>query len=240
VFADVDSSKTDLGSYVRDAKQRVGEQLQLPPGYQIVWTGQYEFMAETEQRLKTVLPLTLALIVVLLYLSLRGWQQTAIVLFSIPFTLAGCVWLLWALDYNFSTAVWVGIIAVGGLAAELGTVMVIYVDEAFHRHERAGNITPAEIDAAVVEGAAQRVRPKLMTVAAAVLALAPLLWSQGVGADVTARTAAPLIGGLAASTFVTLFVTPSLYAIWRHWQLRRRGRALPLPAAVAEEAPGRS
>jgi Cu(I)/Ag(I) efflux system membrane protein CusA/SilA len=234
VFADVDSSKTDLGSYVRDAKQRVGEQLQLPPGYQIVWTGQYEFMAETEQRLKTVLPLTLALIVILLFLSLRGWQQTAIVLFSIPFTLAGCVWLLWALDYNFSTAVWVGIIAVGGLAAELGTVMVIYVDEAFHRHERAGSITSAEIDAAVVEGAAQRVRPKLMTVAAAVLALAPLLWSQGVGADVTARTAAPLIGGLAASTFVTLFVTPSLYAIWRHWQLRRRQR---VAAILGRESP---
>jgi Cu(I)/Ag(I) efflux system membrane protein CusA/SilA len=229
VFADVDSASRDLGSYVRDAKRLVGERLQLPPGYEIVWTGQYEFMAATEERLKTVLPLTLVLIVVLLYLSLRGWQQTAIVLFSIPFTLAGCFWLLFALDYNFSTAVWVGIIAVGGLAAELGTVMVIYVDEAFHRRQARGAVASDDIDAAVVEGAAQRVRPKLMTVAAAVLALAPLLWSHGVGADVTARTAAPLIGGLAASTFVTLFVTPSLYAIWRHFQLRRRHES-PAPA----------
>jgi Cu(I)/Ag(I) efflux system membrane protein CusA/SilA len=221
VFADVDTSARDLGGYVEDAKRVVTEQVALPSGYRIAWTGQYEFMAETNERLKTVLPLTLALIVALLYLSLKGWQQTLIVLASIPFTLAGCVWLLWALDYNFSTAVWVGIIAVGGLAAELGTVMIIYVDEAFHRKQLVGSITGKDVDDAVVEGASLRVRPKLMTVAAAVLSLAPLLWSHGVGADVTARTAAPLIGGLAASTLVTLFVTPSLYAIWRRWQLRR-------------------
>ncbi len=235
VFADVDSSKRDLGGYVRDAKRLVGERLTIPAGYQLVWTGQYEFMAETEERLKTVLPLTFVLIVGLLYLSLRGWQQTLIVLFSIPFTLAGCVWLLAGLHYNFSTAVWVGIVAVGGLAAELGTVMIIYLDEAYERKRALGAITGADIDAAVVEGASLRVRPKLMTVAAAVLSLAPLLWSKGAGADVTARTAAPLIGGLAGSTLVTLFVTPSLYAIWRHWQLRRGMKHRPAPQSVSSE-----
>jgi Cu(I)/Ag(I) efflux system membrane protein CusA/SilA len=191
-------------------------------------------MAATEARLRTVLPLTLVLIVALLYLSLRGWQQTLIVLVSIPFTLAGCIWLLAALSYHFSTAVWVGIIAVGGLAAELGTVMILYVDEAYQRRVAAGQLTGEQINLAVVEGAAKRVRPKLMTVAAAVLSLAPLLWSEGIGADVTARTAAPLIGGLFGSTVVTLFVTPSLYAIWRHWQLRRRREGAGQPAQLSE------
>jgi len=176
------------------------------------------------------------LIIGLLHMSLRSWQQTLIVLLSIPFTLAGSVWLLALLGYHFSTAVWVGVIAVGGLAAELGTVMVLYVDEAYQRRAAAGHLTGEDINTAIVEGAAKRVRPKLMTVAAAVLSLAPLLWSEGVGADVTARTAAPLIGGLFGSTFVTLFVTPSLYAIWRHWQLRRR-EAHPLPPAPVPEAP---
>ena len=236
VYADIDTQNRDLGGYVRDAKRLVAERLTLPPGYSVVWTGQYEFMTETEERLKTVLPLTLLLIIGLLHMSLRSWQQTLIVLLSIPFTLAGCVWLLALLNYHFSTAVWVGVIAVGGLAAELGTVMVLYVDEAYQRRVEAGHVTGDDIDTAVVEGAAKRVRPKLMTVAAAVLSLAPLLWSEGVGADVTARTAAPLIGGLFGSTFVTLFVTPSLYAIWRHWQLRRRG-AHPLPPTALPEAP---
>ncbi|MFZ5894725.1 MAG: efflux RND transporter permease subunit [Myxococcota bacterium] len=226
VFADLDSAERDLGSYVEDAKRLVAARLELPPGYRIEWTGQYEFMAETEERLKTVLPLTLVLIVLLLHMSLRSWQQTLIVFVSIPFTLAGCIWLLAGLGYHFSTAVWVGIIAVGGLAAELGTVMVLYVDEAYQRRLAAGRLTGEDINEAVVEGAAKRVRPKLMTVAAAVLSLAPLLWSEGVGADVTARTAAPLIGGLFGSTIVTLFVTPSLYAIWRHWQLKRRKNVL--------------
>lgn len=222
VYADIDTATRDLGGYVLDAKRLVAQQLELPQGYRIAWTGQYEFMAETEERLKTVLPLTLGLIILLLHMSLRSWQQTLIVLLSIPFTLAGCVWLLAALNYHFSTAVWVGIIAVGGLAAELGTVMILYVDEAYQRRVAAGHLTGEDINLAVVEGAAKRVRPKMMTVAAAVLSLAPLLWSEGVGADVTARTAAPLIGGLFGSTLVTLFVTPSLYAIWRHWQLRRQ------------------
>jgi len=225
VYADIDQTERDLGGWVDDAKALVAERLALPAGYRLQWTGQYEFLAEMEARLQYVIPVTLVLVIVLLYLSMRGWPQTFLVLSSLPFAVAGSVWLLAFLDYNLSTAVWVGLIAVAGVAAETGIVMVIYLDEAFARHMREGRIRrPADVDAAVVEGASARVRPLLMTVATTVLGLMPLLWEAGVGADVSARTAAPVVGGLWSCMILTLLVLPAAYAIWRRGQVRAATR----------------
>jgi Cu(I)/Ag(I) efflux system membrane protein CusA/SilA len=221
VFADIDQTQRDLGGWVDDAKAVVASQLALPAGYRLQWTGQYEFLAEMEARLRYVIPLTLILVVALLYLSMRGWPQTFLVLSSLPFALAGSVWLLAFMHYNLSTAVWVGLIAVAGVAAETGIVMVVYLDESFARYMREGRIQkPEDVDAAVVEGAAARVRPLIMTVATTVLGLLPLLWESGVGADVSARTAAPVVGGLWSCLLLTLLVLPAAYAMWRRYQVR--------------------
>jgi Cu(I)/Ag(I) efflux system membrane protein CusA/SilA len=232
VFADIDLAERDLGGWVRDAKRLVAGNLVIPPGYRLQWTGQYEFMAEMESRMRVVLPMTFVLIVALLYLSMRGVAQTLLVLLSLPFAVAGSVWLLAALDYNLSTAVWVGLIAVGGVAAETGIVMIVYLDEAFERYRREGRIsTPDDVDEAVIEGAAARVRPLVMTVATTVLGLLPLLWETGVGADVSARTAAPVVGGLWSCMLLTLLVLPAAYAMWRRGQVRRGGLPEVSPAA---------
>ena len=208
-------------------------QLKLPPGYRLQWTGQYEFLAEMEARLRYVIPLTLVLVIVLLYLAMRGWPQTFLVLASLPFAVAGSVWLLTIMHYNLSTAVWVGMIAVAGVAAETGIVMVVYLDESFNRYMREGRIKkPEDVDAAVVEGAASRVRPLVMTVATTVLGLLPLLWESGVGADVSARTAAPVVGGLWACLVLTLLVLPAGYTIWRRRQISAGVSLLPLPVAA--------
>jgi copper/silver efflux system protein len=221
VFADIDQTQRDLGGWVNDAKAIVASQLILPAGYRLKWTGQYEFLAEMEARLRYVIPLTLALVGALLYLSTRAWPQTFLVLSSLPFAVAGSVWLLAFMHYNLSTAVWVGLIAVAGVAAETGTVMVVYLDESFARYMREGRIqTPDDVDAAVVEGAATRVRPLLMTVATTVLGLLPMLWESGVGSDVTARTAAPVVGGVWSCMVLTLLVLPAAYTIWRRHQVR--------------------
>jgi Cu(I)/Ag(I) efflux system membrane protein CusA/SilA len=221
VFADIDQTERDLGGWVDDAKAVVASQLTLPVGYRLQWTGQYEFLADLEARLRYVIPLTLVLVVALLYLSTRAWPQTFLVLSSLPFAVAGSVWLLAFMHYNLSTAVWVGIIAVAGVAAETGTVMVVYLDESFNRYMREGRIqTPEDVDAAVVEGAATRVRPLVMTVATTVLGLLPMLWEAGVGADVTARTAAPVVGGVWSCMALTLLVMPAAYAMWRRHQVR--------------------
>ena len=221
VFADIDQTQRDLGGWVDDAKAVVASQLMLPSGYRLQWTGQYEFLAEMEDRLRFIVPLTLLLVIALLYMSMRGWPQTLLVLSSLPFAVAGSVWLLAFMDYNLSTAVWVGLIAVAGVAAETGIVMVVYLDEAFARYVREGRITsPDDVDAAVIEGASARVRPLVMTVATTVLGLLPLLWEAGVGADVSARTAAPVVGGLWSCMVLTLLVIPAAYAMWRRHQVR--------------------
>ncbi len=222
VFADIDTSQRDLGGWVDDAKRVVSEQLNLPPGLRLQWTGQYEFMAELEARLRVVIPLTLVLVIALLYLSMRGWPQTWLVLLSLPFAIAGSIWLLTILDYNLSTAVWVGLIAVGGVAAQTGIVVVVYLDQAYQQALAAGRVRSGEdIDAAVVEGASKCLRPMLMTVATTVFGLMPLLWETGIGADLSARTAAPVVGGLWSCMFLTLLVLPAAYSIWRRWQFTR-------------------
>ena len=221
VFADIDQTQRDLGGWVDDAKAVVAARLTLPAGYRLQWTGQYEFLAEMEARLRYIIPLTLLLVVGLLYMSMRGWPQTFLVLSSLPFAVAGSIWLLAFMDYNLSTAVWVGLIAVAGVAAETGIVMVVYLDEAFARYMAEGRIrTPEDVDAAVIEGASARVRPLVMTVATTVLGLLPLLWEAGVGADVSARTAAPVVGGLWSCMLLTLLVLPAAYTMWRRHQVR--------------------
>ena len=230
VFADIDATQRDLGGWVEDAKRLVAQRFTLPPGYRLQWTGQYEFMAQMEDRLRVVLPLTLLLIVGLLYLSLRGIAQTALVLLSLPFALAGAVWLLALLGYNLSTATWVGLIAVGGVAAQTGIVVIVYLDQVFNERRAAGRMNrPEDVDDAVVEGSAKCMRPMLMTVLTTVLGLMPLLWGSGVGADLAARTAAPVVGGLWSCMFLTLLVLPATYAVWRRWQLARE----PLSGASA-------
>jgi Cu(I)/Ag(I) efflux system membrane protein CusA/SilA len=232
VFADIDSSQRDLGGWVRDAKALVAEEVTLPFGSRLEWTGQYEFMAEMEARMKYVLPLTLGLIVVLLFLSMKGWPQTLLVLMSLPFAIAGSVWLLASLGYNLSTAVWVGLIAVGGVAAQTGIIIVVYLDEAFARARSEGRLQkPEDVDAVVVEGASRNARPMVMTVATTVLGLMPLLWEGGVGADISARTAAPVVGGLWSCMFLALLVIPAAYTIWRRRQIGLEMRA----AAAAQE-----
>jgi Cu(I)/Ag(I) efflux system membrane protein CusA/SilA len=238
VFADIDPTQRDLGGWVDDAKALVAAQLKLPTGYRLQWTGQYEFLAQMEARLRYVIPLTLVLVVALLYLSMRGWPQTLLVLSSLPFAVAGSIWLLAFMHYNLSTAVWVGLIAVAGVAAETGIVMVVYLDQAFDRYLREGRIQrPEDVDAAVVEGASARVRPLLMTVATTVLGLLPLLWEAGVGADVSARTAAPVVGGLWSCMFLTLLVLPAAYAMWRRHQVRAT-HAVSLPDDVPASSEG--
>lgn len=236
VFADIDQTQRDLGGWVNDAKAVVAARLSLAAGYRLQWTGQYEFLAEMEARLRYIIPLTLVLVVGLLYLSMRGWPQTFLVLSSLPFALAGSVWLLAFMNYNLSTAVWVGLIAVAGVAAETGIVMVVYLDEAFARSVAAGRIQkPEDVDAAVIEGASARVRPLVMTVATTVLGLLPLLREAGVGADVSARTAAPVVGGLWSCMLLTLLVLPAAYAMWRRHQMRAAlGLSIPVDAVEPE------
>ncbi|HEY9509426.1 MAG TPA: efflux RND transporter permease subunit, partial [Verrucomicrobiae bacterium] len=193
----------------------------LPTGYRLEWTGQYEYMLRVRDRLKAVVPLTLMLIFVLLYLNFKSIAETFIILLSIPFAMTGSIWLLWLLNYNLSIAVWVGIIALAGLAAQTGTIMIIYLDEAFHAYQRAGRMnTQHDLFEAITYGAVQRVRPKLMTVCMITLGLVPALWAHGAGSEAIQRIAAPMIGGLITSTILTLEIVPAIYSLWRGRQVQ--------------------
>jgi copper/silver efflux system protein len=225
VYVDIDQAARDIGGYVNDAKEVVARamasgELQLPAGYYLKWTGQYEQLTEMLARMKIVVPLTLAIIVLLLYLQFRNIVEVLIILLSIPFALIGSVWLMWLLDYRLSTAVWVGIIALVGLAAQTGIVMIVYIDNAFAQRKAAGLIHDLDdIIAAHMEGTVQRVRPKLMTVSTMLIGLVPLLWAQSSGADVMKRIAAPMVGGLITSAFLTLEIIPAIVTYWRYEQL---------------------
>ncbi|HET9951789.1 MAG TPA: efflux RND transporter permease subunit [Candidatus Eisenbacteria bacterium] len=222
VYVDMDAAKQDIGGYVDDAKRAVEREIRLPAGYSLKWTGQYELLESMQQRMRFLIPLTIVLILLLLYLNFGNLAQSLIVLCSVPFALVGSVWLLAALGYNLSTAVWVGIIALVGLAAQTGVVMIVYCDSAYLRRKREGRIRDLDdIVEATLEGSVQRVRPKLMTVATMMIGLVPLLWSQGAGADVMKRVAAPMVGGLFTSAFLTLEIIPVVYAYWRYAQLKK-------------------
>jgi Cu(I)/Ag(I) efflux system membrane protein CusA/SilA len=225
VYVDIDQAERDIGGYVNEAKEVVGKAVQsgalkLPPGSFLKWTGQYEQLAQMLARMKIVVPLTLVIVVLLLYLQFKNFVEVLIILLSIPFALIGSVWLLWLLDYRLSTAVWVGIIALVGLAAQTGIVMIVYIDHAFERRKQAGLIRNLDdIVAAHMEGTVQRVRPKLMTVSTMLMGLVPLLWARSSGADVMKRIAAPMVGGLVTSAFLTLEIIPVIVTYWRLEQL---------------------
>jgi copper/silver efflux system protein len=218
VFVDTDRAIAD---YVRDAKQAVASQVTLPAGTRLEWVGQFKYFERAKERLTWVIPLTLAIVFVLLYLNTRSTIETLIVMLAVPFSLVGAVWLLYLLDYNLSVAVWVGIIALAGLDAETGVVMLLYLTLAHGRWSKEGRLRSREdLREAIVEGAAKRLRPKLMTVATMTIGLLPLLWSDGAGADVMRRIAAPMIGGLVTSFLLELTVYPAIFAMWK-------GRGLP-------------
>ncbi len=224
----IDPGDRDIGGYVADAQAAVSSQLTLPPGYTLVWSGQFEFMQRVAQRLKVVVPITLGIIFFLLFLNFKSIAESLIVMLALPFSLIGGIWFLWFLGYNTSVAVWVGFIALAGVAAETGVVMVIYLDEAFHRLNLEGKMnTSADVADAVREGALERLRPVVMTVTAITAGLAPILWSTGAGADVMKRVAAPMVGGMVSATVLTLGVIPAIYLLWRRWQVKRGSLVAP-------------
>ena len=218
----IDMGGRDIGGYVDEAKRTVSEKVKLPQGYYISWSGQYEFLLRVREKLKLVIPITLLIIFVLLYLNFGSVIETLIVILSVPFALVGSIWFMYLLDYNMSIAVWVGIIAVAGLAAQTGVVMIIYLDNAYKKRVKDGRMNNwDDLAEAIDEGAVQRVRPKMMTVMTMILGLLPLLWSHGTGADVMKRIAAPMVGGLVTSTILTLLIIPAIYATWKGGALKQ-------------------
>jgi Cu(I)/Ag(I) efflux system membrane protein CusA/SilA len=214
----VDLQGRDLGGYVADAQRAVQEQVKFPTGYHIEWSGQFEYLERAKARLQTVVPLTLFLIFILLYLNFRRFTETLIVMLSVPFALTGGFWLMYLMGFNMSVAVAVGFIALAGVAAETGVVMLIYLDNAFtevveERRRAALPLTAQDVYAAIMEGAVERVRPKMMTVSAIMAGLLPILWSTGTGSEVMQRIAVPMVGGMLSSTVLTLVVIPAIYAV---------------------------
>jgi Cu(I)/Ag(I) efflux system membrane protein CusA/SilA len=223
----VDVRGRDIGSYVSEARSLLQARIGLPTGYRLEWSGQFEAMERANRRLRFVVPITLAVIFLLLYMNFRSVTEAGIVMLSLPFALVGGVWLMWLLGYNTSVATAIGFIALAGVAAETGVVMLIYLDHA-HRDRRAeGRMTGrGDVDAAVEYGAVERVRPKMMTVTAIIAGLLPILWGHGAGADVMKRIAAPMVGGMVSSTILTLLVIPAIYSLWKEWEVRRSSPTL--------------
>jgi len=231
VFVDLDTS--DVGGYVERAKQVVAEKLDLPAGYSLVWSGQYENMLRVRERLKIVVPVTLVLIFALLYMNTKSTFKATLVMLAVPFSLIGAVWLLYILGYNVSIAVWVGMIALMGLDAETGVFMLLFLDLSYDDARRKGMLkTRADLEEAIIHGAVKRVRPKMMTVAAAFMGLMPIMWSIGTGADMMKRVVAPMVGGLATSFLLELLVYPAIYLLWK-WRTEVKHQTFSTPDAPA-------
>ena len=222
----VDIRDRDIGSYVNEAREAVARQVEFPPGYYATWSGQFEYMERAIEKMKIVIPVTLLTIFLLLYLNFKRLTETLIVMLSVPFALVGGIWLMWWLNYNLSVAVAVGFIALAGVAAETGVVMLIYLDHAWEEikaKRMAEGRSPSleDLYQAIMEGAVERVRPKMMTVVAIMAGLLPIMWSTGTGSEVVSRIAAPMVGGMVSSTLLTLCVIPAIYGLVKQWQLRR-------------------
>jgi Cu(I)/Ag(I) efflux system membrane protein CusA/SilA len=230
VFVDV--AGRDIGRYVADAQRMVTRDVSLPQGYTLQWSGQYEYMQRAAEKLRLVVPATLAIIFLLLYFNFGSVAETLIVMLALPFGLVGGVWLVWLLGYQWSVAVAIGFIALAGVAAETGVVMLIYLDQAWAARTADGRRpTLADLRAAVLEGAVERVRPKMMTVTAITAGLLPILWGDGAGASVMKRIAAPMVGGMVSSAVLTLVVIPAVYALWRGREARN-----PAPGRSVRDA----
>ncbi|HUP23843.1 MAG TPA: CusA/CzcA family heavy metal efflux RND transporter [Thermoanaerobaculia bacterium] len=225
-FVFVDPGDRPIADYVEEAKALVAERLELPAGTRLEWAGQFTYFERAKERLRVVVPVTLLIVVLLLYFNTGSLVETGIVLLAVPFSLIGAVWLLWLLDYNLSVAVWVGLIALAGLDAETGVIMLLYLKLAHREWQRSGKLrTFADLREAIVDGAARRIRPKLMTVLTTTAGLMPLMWATGVGADLMKRIAAPMVGGLATSFVMELTVYPALFALWKRRELEAASRA---------------
>jgi Cu(I)/Ag(I) efflux system membrane protein CusA/SilA len=225
----VDVTGRDIGSYVAEAQAMVDRMVKLKPGYSIVWSGQYEYMQRAKETMKLVIPATLAIIFLLLYFNFGNVGETLIVMLSLPFALVGGIWFIWALGYNWSVAVAIGFIALAGVAAETGVVMLIYLDHAWTELvARVPHPSAGDLYRAVMEGAVERVRPKMMTVTAIMAGLLPILWGNGTGASVMKRIAAPMVGGMISSTVLTLVVIPAVYSLWKERALRAMQANEPL------------
>jgi Cu(I)/Ag(I) efflux system membrane protein CusA/SilA len=223
-FVFVDITTDDIEGYVKAASRRIAESVQFPPGYYLQWAGQFEYLKSAEQRLRIVVPFTLLIIFVLIYLNTRSAVKTTIVLLAVPFSLVGAFWLLYILGYNLSVAVWVGLIALAGLDAETGVVMLLYLDHAWEKFRATGRMNNmGDLQAAVIEGAVQRIRPKIMTICAILFGLLPIMWAptNQSGADVMKRIAAPMIGGVITSGILELLLYPVIYVLWRKRSLPR-------------------
>jgi Cu(I)/Ag(I) efflux system membrane protein CusA/SilA len=232
VFVDITSS--DINGYVKAANQKLDQEVKFPAGYYIQWAGQFQYLQSAEKRLAILIPFTLLIIFVLIYLNTQSVTKTFIVLLAVPFSLVGAFWLLYLLGYNMSVAVWVGLIALAGLDAETGVVMLLYLDQAWEKHRLAGRMTNmTALYNAVKEGAVQRIRPKMMTVCAILFGLLPIMWSPvyQAGADVMKRIATPMIGGVVTSAILELLIYPVIYVIWRRRALPIEGRVENLPPA---------
>jgi copper/silver efflux system protein len=238
-FVFVDITTSDIEGYVRKASQLLAQHIQYPPGCYIQWAGQFEYLLAAKERLKVVVPLTLLIIFVLIYINTNSALKTAIILLAVPFSLVGAFWLLYLLGYNMSVAVWVGLIALAGLDAETGVVMLLYLDHAWDKFKAQQRMnTMKDLHDAVMEGAVQRIRPKIMTVCAILFGLLPIMWSPTMqaGADVMKRIATPMIGGIVTSGILELLIYPVIYVIWRKHELAdQTEEEVPLiPPAVRE------
>lgn len=222
----VDIKDIDVGTYVQNAKRTVAEKIKLPAGYNIIWSGEYEYMQRAQQRLMYVIPMTLFIIFVIIYLNTRSVTKVAIVFLAVPFSLVGAFWFLYFLGYNLSIAVWVGIIALAGLDAETGVVMLLYLDQAYGEWKRKGIMRGLkDLKEAIHHGAVKRVRPKIMTASVIIAGLVPIMWSHGSGADVMKRIAAPMVGGVVTSVLLELAVYPVIYFLWKSWSLRKEAKS---------------
>jgi Cu(I)/Ag(I) efflux system membrane protein CusA/SilA len=235
----VDLVGRDPGSYLQEARSRLAAAITLPSGYAVVWSGQYEAMARVRARLTLVIPLTLACIVLLLYMNTGSFVKTAIVLLAVPFSAVGAVWFLYALGYNMSIAVWVGLIALVGVDAETGVFMLLYLDLAYERAKAEGRLRNLdELRQAIMQGAVTRLRPKFMTVATMFLGLVPIMWATGTGADVMKRIAAPLIGGLLTSFILELIIYPPIYQLWKwHSEVKAVSEESATPESLVGAVP---
>ena len=226
----VDVGGVDLGTFVREAQRGVNDavaagEIEKPPGYSIIWSGQFEYMQRAHERLMWIIPITALIIICIIYLNTKSLLKTAIVLLAVPFSLVGAFWMLHLFDYNLSVAVWVGIIALAGLDAETGVVMLLYLDLAYDEAKQAGRLRSlADLKDAIHHGAVKRVRPKAMTAAVIIAGLVPILWSHGAGADVMKRIATPMVGGVVTSTLMELMIYPAIFFVWRRITLHREGR----------------
>jgi Cu(I)/Ag(I) efflux system membrane protein CusA/SilA len=217
----IDYFGRDMGGYVTEAKKKAAAAVKIPAGYRLEWSGEYEYLLKTEKALTMVIPLTLLIIFVLIYINTKSATKTVIVLLAVPFSLVGSFWLLYLLGYNLSIAVWVGIIALAGLDAETGVVMLLYLDLAYQRWKGEGRLNDRhDLRESIMEGAVKRIRPKIMTVSVILAGLVPIMISTGTGADIMKRIAAPMVGGVITSTILELLIYPSIFYLWKGKDLK--------------------